>query len=179
MLLSAYAKLMADNNKEIVILHSEDTDVYVQAAYVSHQLQGNLLIKHKKEYIICSAMLSEDVANIIIPLHVITGTDHTSAFFGHGKKVLQKVVSDPEARELLQQVGERLELRDEVKAAIKTFVLYIMYSENAGVRPTCGQARASKWHKNEEKSTVRLPPDDDMLNHHLERTNYNILPDAL
>jgi len=108
MLLSAYAKLMAENNKDVVILDSEDTDVYVQAAYVSHQLQGNLLIKHKKEYISCSAMLSEDVANIIISLHVITGSDHTiSAFFGHGKKkVLQKVVSDPEARELLEQVGE-------------------------------------------------------------------------
>jgi len=53
--------------------------------------------------------------------------------------VLQKVISDPEARELLKQVGERPELRDEVKAAMKTFVLHTMYSENAGV--TCGQAR--------------------------------------
>jgi len=144
------------NNKEVVILDSEDTDVYVQAAYVSHELQGNLLIKHKKEYISCSAMLSEDVANIIIRLHVITGSDHTSAFFGHGKKkVLQKVINDPEARELLQQVGERLELRDEVKAAMKTFVLHTIYSENAGV--TCGQARASRWHKMKQKSTVLLP----------------------
>ena len=151
MLLSAYAKLMADNNKEVVILDSEDTDVYVQAAYVSHQLQGNLLIKHKKEYISCSAMLSEDIANIIIPLHVITGSDHTSAFFGHGKKkVLQKVISDPEARELLQQVDEILALRDEVKAAIRTFVLHTMFSEKAGV--TCGQARASKRQKMKKKA---------------------------
>jgi len=96
-------------------------------------------------------MLSEDVANIIITLHVITGTDHTSAFFGHGKKkVLQKVISDPEARELLQQVSERLELRNEVKDAMKTFVRHTMYSENAGV--TCGEARASKWHKMKKKT---------------------------
>ena len=54
-------------------------------------------------------MLSEDVANIIIPLHVITGSDHTSGFYGHGKKMLQKVISDPEARELLGGVGESLE----------------------------------------------------------------------
>ena len=170
MLLSAFAlQLMADNNKEVVTLDSEDTYVYVQAAYVSHQLQGNLLIKNKKEYISCPVMLSKDVANIIIPLHVITGSDHTSTFFGHGKKtVLQKVMSDPEARELLQQVGERLELRDEVKAAMKTFVLHTMYSENAGV--TCEQARASMWHKMKKHSPP--PPDDDTLNHHLERTNY-------
>ena len=69
MLLCAYAKLRAENYKEVVVLHSEDTDVYVQAAYVSHQFQGTLLIKRKNEFISCSAMLPEDVANIIIPLH--------------------------------------------------------------------------------------------------------------
>ena len=120
MLLCAYAKLRAENYKEVVVLDSEDTDVYVQAAYVSHQLQRTLLIKRKNEFICCSAMLSEDVANIIIPLHVISGSDHTSGFYGHGKKkVLQKVISD----QLLGRVGESLELRDEVKATMKTFVL--------------------------------------------------------
>jgi len=86
-------------------------------------------------------MLSKDVANIIISLHIITGSDHTSAFHGK-KKVLEKVITDAEAKEFLQQVGEKLELRDDVKAAIKTFVLHTTYSENAGV--TCGLARASK-----------------------------------
>jgi len=87
-------------------------------------------------------MLSEDVANIIISLHVITGSDHTSGFYGHGKKkMLQKVIRDPEARELLGGVGEILELRDEVKATMKTFVLSKIYNEDTGV--TCGQARAS------------------------------------
>jgi len=98
MLLCAYAKLRAENYKEIVVLESKDTDVYVQAAYVSHQLQGTLLIKCKNEFISCSAMLSEDVANILIPLHVITGSGHTFGFYGHGKKMLQKVISDPKAR---------------------------------------------------------------------------------
>jgi len=69
--------------------------------------------------------------------------------------MLEKVISDLEAREFLQQVGERLELRDEVKAAMKTFVLHTIYSENACV--TCGQARASRWHKMKKKSTVLLP----------------------
>jgi len=101
-------------------------------------------------------MLSEDVANIIIPLHLITGSDHTSAFFDHGKRnVLQKVISDPEAREHLEQVGERLELRDEVKAAMKTLILHTMYSETAGV--TCGQARASRWHKMKKKAQSTSP----------------------
>jgi hypothetical protein len=102
MLLSAYAKLRTRNYTGAVVLDSEDTDVYVQAAYVSQQLQGDLLIKRKHVLINCHAMLSEEVAAIIIPLHVITGSDHTSGFYGHGKKpVLQKVIIDPEARELL------------------------------------------------------------------------------
>ncbi|KAJ8375735.1 hypothetical protein SKAU_G00063150 [Synaphobranchus kaupii] len=88
-------------------------------------------------------MLSEEAADIIIPLHVITGSDHTSGFYGHGKKkVLEKVMTDPEARELLGRVDV-----------------------------TCGQARASKWHKL-KKCTIHHPPDDDSLNLHVERTNY-------
>lgn len=116
-------------------------------------------------------MLSEEVADIIISLHVITGSDHTSSFYGHGKKqVLQKVITDPEARELLARVGDSLELEDKVRADMKAFVLSIIYGESADV--TCGQARASKWHKLKKKCMIRLPPDDDSLNLHIERTNF-------
>ena len=71
--------------------------MFVQAAYVAQQIRGDLLIKHKNAFINCRAMLS-DVADII-PLHVITGSDHTSGFYGHGKKkVLEKVMAVTEAR---------------------------------------------------------------------------------
>jgi len=90
---------------------------------------------------------------------------------GGKKKLLQKVISDTEARQLLGRVGESLELRDEVRANMKAFVLSKVYSENAGV--TCGQARASRRHKmKKKKSTIRLPPDNDTLDQRLERTNY-------
>jgi len=82
------------------------------------------------------------------------------------KKLLQKLISDAETRQLLGRVGESLELRDGVRADMKAFVLSKVYSENAG-----GQARASKWHKM-KKSTIRLPPNNDTLDQHLERTNY-------
>ncbi|CAM4305034.1 unnamed protein product [Leuciscus chuanchicus] len=91
-------------------------------------------------------MLSEEVADIIIPLHVITGRDHTSGFYGHGKKkVLEKVKINFEARELW----------DEWSADV-----------------SCGKARVSKWHKLKNKYSICLPPDDDSLNLHMERTNY-------
>ena len=131
MLLSAYAKLRDENYTATVVLESEDTDVYVQAAYVSHQFRGDLLIKRKHDLINCRAMLSADVANIIIPLHVITGSDHTSGFYGHGKKqLLQKVITDPESRELLGRVGGHLKLRDDVRDEMKAFVLSRVYGES-------------------------------------------------
>lgn len=171
MLLSTYAKLRAENYTGTVVLDSEDTDVYVQAVYVSQQLPGDLLIKRKHALINCQDMLPKDIANVIIPLHVITGSDHTSGFYGHGKKsVLQKIINDPEARNLLGRVGENLKLEDNVRDDMKTFVLSKIYAEGIGV--TCGQARASKWNKMKKKSMIRLPPDDDSLNLHLERTNY-------
>jgi len=52
--------------QKVVVQDSDDTDMYVQAADVSHQLHGNLRIKSKNEFISCSAVLSEDVANIIM-----------------------------------------------------------------------------------------------------------------
>ena len=74
-MLSAYGKL-----PKILVLDSEDTDWCTQAAAVSHQLQGNLLIKSKNGFFSCSAVLSEHVANIIMPLYVITSSDHTSVW---------------------------------------------------------------------------------------------------
>ena len=127
MLLSAYAKVRTTNYTGPLVLDCRDTDVFVQAAYVSNQIRGDLLIKHKNAFINCRDMLSEEVADIIIPLHVITGSDHTSGFYGHGKKkVLEKVMVVAEARELLGRVGESLELKDEVRADMKTFVLSII-----------------------------------------------------
>ena len=87
-----------------------------------------------------------------------------------GKKVLERVISDPEARELLGRIGESIELEDSIRADMKTFVLSCIYGESAG--STCGQARASNWQQMKKKSTIRLPPDDDPLNLHVERTNY-------
>ena len=53
------------------------------------------------------------------------------------------VQRDPQAREHLGRVGESLELKDEVKADMKAFILSKVYGENIAL--TCGQTRASKW----------------------------------
>jgi len=58
MLLSACAKLRADNYTGTTVIDSEDTDVYVQASYVSQQLQGDLLIKRKHAFVNYNASTS-------------------------------------------------------------------------------------------------------------------------
>ena len=121
------------------------------------QVRGDLVIKPKNNYIDCCTMLTEDVAKIIIPLHVIMWScDHTLSFYGHRKKkLLEKVVSDHEAKEMLSRVGENLALEDVVKVDMQSFVLSKLCSESGDL--TCGQATASKWQKMKRKSTSRLP----------------------
>ena len=170
-LLSIYASLRANGNTKAVIIDSEDTDVYVQAAYVSHNVVGELFIKRKSVLVNCQDMLPEIVAKIIIPLHIISGSDHTSAFFGHGKKkLLTKCMNDPECVQLLQNVGRNLHLQENIKSEMRQFVIRKVYGETDF--ETCGHARASKWSRMKKKRTARLPPDEDSLNQHLERTNF-------
>ena len=85
MILSAYAKLRESYNGTVII-DSEDTDVYVQTAYVARNLPGDLLIKNKNTLLKCTDLVSSNIANVLIPFHVITGCDHTYGCYGSGKK---------------------------------------------------------------------------------------------
>jgi len=150
-----HAELQEIGHAEVVVLDSEDTDVYVQASYVSNEVAGDVMIRRKDHLVRCSTMLPADVAKVIIPLHGISGSDHTSSFFGHGKKkLLRKSKKDPQAMDILRDVGESLQLNDGTKSELKAFVLWTIYDENGEI--SCGEARASKWHKMlKKKSTAR------------------------
>ena len=76
-------------------------------------------------------------------------------------------MADVEGCELLQHVGETLYLQDDTRQDMREFVLTKIYGGE-----TCGQVRASKWRKQKKKRMILLPPDEDSLNHHLDRTNY-------
>jgi len=55
-------------------------------------------------------------------------TTRRSRFYGHGdKKLLQQVITESEARELIELAGESPELRNKVKADMKAFVLSKVY----------------------------------------------------
>ena len=104
MILSAYVKLRESYN-ETVTADSKDTDVYVQASYVAHDLPGDLLIKNKNTQFKCTDLVSSNIANVLMQFHVITGYDHISYFYVRGKKsVLEKLKIDQEEKHLLQKL---------------------------------------------------------------------------
>ena len=126
-----------------MVLDTGVTDVHVQAVFVAHKVDGDLFIKCKNAFINCRAMLSPDIGNIIIPLNIITGSDHSSGFFGHGKKrVLKDVINDPVARQLLMAVGENITLEEDVESDMRTFVISKIYGDSTSL--TCGHARSSR-----------------------------------
>ena len=70
---------------EPVIIDTEDTDNYVQAAYVANKVNGILLLKQKNRLIDAKCLIGSDMTDCIVPLHAITGCDQTSGFYGIGK----------------------------------------------------------------------------------------------
>ena len=71
-------------------------------------------------------MLPEGVVRAVIPVHLITGSDHTSGLYGHVKK---SVIGDGEAKELIANVGQSLEMKDEVCEDMTSFILSYVYGE--------------------------------------------------
>ncbi|KAG1677198.1 Echinoderm microtubule-associated protein-like [Nymphon striatum] len=119
MIFGIYAKLRAVYTQPIII-DSEDTDVYIQAAYVAKRTTGKMYIKRKKHLIDCTTLVDNEVADSIIAAHVISGSDHSSGFYHKGKaSIIKCVITDAEARELLSGLGQEPELSEPVEAAAK------------------------------------------------------------
>ncbi len=82
--------LQSEGYTAAVILDTEGTDIYVQAAYVAQRPSGPLSVKHKHQLIIAQSLRNEVMASSIIPLHFLTGCDHNFGFYG----VIKKLIAD-------------------------------------------------------------------------------------
>jgi len=168
-----YSQIRKAGKMETVVIDAEDTDVVILSAYVAHQLEGTLAIKRKDKIISCRDLCSDDVAEILIPLHIHSGSDTTSGFYGHGKKtVYEKGTGTQEARNLLKDVGKTLPVTQEVLQQMATFTIRHIYNDT--ISKTLGEARARKWGEMKNKSTSRIPPDPDSHNLHVTRVNYQV-----
>ena len=64
-----YAQLRKMGRQETVVIDAEDTDVVVLSARVSHEIQGLLGIRRKKEVFDCHHLCSAEMSKIIVQLH--------------------------------------------------------------------------------------------------------------
>ena len=80
-MLSIYVTLRSQGIDDPFVIDAADTDVYVQAAAISHEIPGILYIRKKNELLLCKSMCSDqNVAKCLIPFHVMTGCDSNSCF---------------------------------------------------------------------------------------------------
>lgn len=166
-----YNILRSQGCEQAVVLDTEDTDNYVQAAYVAQQTSGLLCVKRKREIISARCLCNEEMAASIIQLHVLTGCDHNSGFYGVSKKLVADRVNDSkEARDLLASCGMELPVTEYVLNDLELFVIRYIYNDPKST--TLCDARSAKWRSMKKKNTIRLAPDTDSLRPHLERANY-------
>ena len=130
-----------------------------------------LCLKRKHQLIDARHLCSQGMSESIIPLHVLTGCDHNSGFYGASKKlVADRLEKSEEARKLLSACSTQLPVTHEVITDLEKFVIRFVYGDTKS--KTVGDARAAKWRAQKKKSTIRLLPDSDSLRQHLDRANY-------
>jgi hypothetical protein len=172
-LLFIYSQLRQSDKTTVVVIDAEDTDVVVLCAHVAHKIEGVLGLKRKKSVLDCKKLCTADMASIIVPLHIHTGADAVSGFYGCGKKaVFGSVAGSIEARDLLKSVGSSVPATKLVYENMERFTVKYIYRD-----PNCltlSKVRASKWKALKSKSTLRLPPDRDSHELHIQRVNYQV-----
>ena len=115
-----YHKLREQGWSDTVVIDGEDADLYIQAAYVSQKVPGELLIKRKNNLVNAKTLFSPQMSEVIIALYDMTGCDQNCGFYGRGKAtIIEKVSSASEARELLRECGDQLPIPDHVLENLK------------------------------------------------------------
>ena len=96
-MLSVYAALrsISPGYNNLIVIDAEDTDVYIQAAAISHDIPGIIIpLKSRFFFFFAEACLcTDDFAKSFIPFHVLTGCDANSCFSGHSKISLYEKLS--------------------------------------------------------------------------------------
>ena len=165
------SKMILDDAVTLIVIDAEDTDVVAIAAAVAHNLDVPLFLYRDGKLFDCNAMCSVEVCDIIIQLHVFTGCDSVSGFFGHGKSsVYPKPSNIEEVKQLLASLGSSKEINNALVKSIEKFVIKFVYNDNKS--ESLAECRALKWEQMKKKTTGRLPPDPDSFELHVKRANF-------
>lgn len=149
-MLTIYSVLRSDSYTAAVVLDTEDTDNYVQAAYVAQKTTGILCVKRQRQLIDARCLCSEAMAASIIPLHVLTGCDHNSSFYGASKKLIaDRLDKSKEAQGLLAACGTQLLVTEQVISDLERFVIRYVYGDTKS--KTLAESRTAKWRAQKKK----------------------------
>ena len=85
-----YNKIRENRWRGTVVINAEDTDIYVQAEYVSQNVSGKLLIKKKNIYVGSRTLCTIVMPDIILQSHVVTGCEQNWFLWPLGKKSYKK-----------------------------------------------------------------------------------------
>ena len=168
---SIYYNIHSTDKDTMVVIDATDTDCYSQAAVIFKKIQGPLALKSKGQLLLCYELCTLNLAEIVVQFYTMTGYDSTNRFYGHGKNsIYDKVSRVSHLRDLIIDVGKEPPLSDSVRKMMKTFVIQTIYGDSKSETPW--EAKSVKWKSMKKKSTLRLCPDDDTLDHYCEPANY-------
>ena len=103
-LFAIYGVLRGSGYTGPVVIDASDTNIYVTAAFISHEFPGSLCIKWQQEIVDCRSLVSDEMGNCINQLHCMTGCDANFGFKGKGKlTVFEQVAKSPHARRQLSR----------------------------------------------------------------------------
>ena len=91
----------------------------------------------------------------------------TLLFMAKAKKQYLKINLSEKTRHQIENLGDHLDIPTECIKKMQSFIREAVYDDFYS--STKAQARGLKWRSQKSKSFCRLPPDEDALNHHIER----------
>ena len=160
---------------DAVIIKSPDTDVAIIGLGTLKQLDAEVFfctgVKNRSRIINLNSVancVGSAVCDSIIAFHVFTGCDTTSSFYGKGKKKAYNILLDNEAFLLaFSRIGRNFSLPEDVEKVIEKFVC-ILYGQTQVFNVNEARYRIFCASSSQES----LPPTQDELYLHLNRTNY-------
>lgn len=165
----------AEKTSRSVVIRSPDTDVAIIAISIKCQLAADCYFltgtKDKVRIIDMqkiTAALESKLSAALIGLHVFTGCDTTSAFYGKGKrKALDIASKSPEFLDAFCALGSSFTLCQSTVAVLEEFVCKLYGQISKDINET-----RYKLFCISSPSEQNLPPTKDVLREHCKRCNY-------
>ena len=159
------------------VIWSPDTDIFLLGLHFCTKIDIHIWfktgVKEGTRYIPIHTLaekLGNDVCSVLLPFHALTGCDSVSFFKGKGKKKgLRLILDTKESFLTLAELGDSLQLNDDVARTCERFVCR-MYQPNNNIS-SINKLRYNIFCKTPVQNQ-NLPPCYDSLLQHLKRANF-------